>query len=64
MNSTQWLMELCEVMHGEIDEEGNLIVDSGDGFVHSFSGKEIVQFHRTGMSPRECADILRMGGGM
>lgn len=57
-----WLAELAELMNGSYDEEGNLCVDPGDGMLNSYAYRELVQFYQSRFSPREAADILRMGG--
>jgi len=62
VNLQRWLSELAEEMNGEYDEEGNLCVDSGDGFVTSYAAGELRQFYSSRIAPREAADVLRMGG--
>lgn len=64
MTLGQWLRELASQLNGEYDpENGDLLVDPGDGVgANSYAYAELVQLYRSNLSPREAADIVRMGG--
>lgn len=61
---TDWLNELAGLLNGFYDEESNdLLVDPGDGCgANSYAYAELVQLYNSNLSPREAADVIRMGG--
>ena len=62
MDLETWLTELANIFGGGYDDEGNLIVDTGDGFTNSYAAQEVLQFFKSRFSPKEAADVLRFGG--
>jgi hypothetical protein len=63
MSLPVWLNELAELTNGFYDEENNLLIDPGDGVgANSYAASELVLLYRSNLSPREAADIIRMGG--
>lgn len=58
---TEWLNALASEVGGYYDQDNNLCID-GDFGTSSFAYAEIVQMFRSRMSPRDAADIIRMGG--
>lgn len=64
MSLTAWLNELAEILNGFYEEGNNdLLVDPGDGVgANSYAYGELVQLYRSNLSPREAADVIRMGG--
>lgn len=57
----EWLNAVAREVGGYFDDENNLCVDSDFG-TNSVAYAELVQMFRSNFSPREAADIVRMGG--
>jgi len=63
MGLVEWLNALARELNGFYDEDNNLLVDPGDGIgANSYAYGELVQMYNSKWSPREAADVLRMGG--